>query len=166
MRDSITVIIHASWRLDFNLSLQSFESSIRGTRNLIDLCHATGRASVKFIFTSSIASALSWDQSRGPYPEEVVLDAKYAVGNGYGESKYVAERVSLPQCSRLALKFSLELVSQILNASGLNFASLRIGQITGGHPNGAWATTDWFPIMIKSGLELGALPSAQGVSSI
>ena len=99
MRDSITVIIHTSWRLDFNLSLQSFESSIRGTRNLIDLGHATGRASaIKFIFTSSIASALSWDQSQGPYPEEVVLDARYAVGNGYGESKYVAERVSLLEC--------------------------------------------------------------------
>jgi len=51
---------------------------------------------MKFIFTSSIASAFSWDQSRGPYPEEVVLDARYAVGDGYGESKYVAERVSAP----------------------------------------------------------------------
>ena len=67
---------------------------------MIELGHATGRASaIKFIFTSSIASAISWDQSRGPYPEEVVLDARYAVGNGYGESKYVAERVSILRLS-------------------------------------------------------------------
>jgi len=109
LRDSITVIIHASWRLDFNLSLQSFESNIRGTRNLIELGHAIGRApTIKFIFTSSIASALSWDQSLGPYPEEVVLDARYAVGSGYGESKYVAERVSaLRIFLNLALIFAI-----------------------------------------------------------
>ncbi|KIM36904.1 hypothetical protein M413DRAFT_31301 [Hebeloma cylindrosporum] len=146
LRDSVTVIIHVSWRLDFNLSLQSFESNIRGTYNLIDLGHATGRAStVKFVFTSSAGSALSWDQSRGPYPEEVVMDPQYAVGNGYGESKYVAERT--------------------LHTSDLNATSLRIGQITGGPPNGAWATTDWFPILVKSSLELGALPTAHGVVS-
>ena len=94
------------------------------------------------------------------------MDARYAVGNGYGESKYVAERVSLFRCQRLALKFSSESDFQILTASDLNATSLRIGQLTGGYPNGAWATTDWFPIMIKSSLELGALPTAQGVSSI
>jgi thioester reductase-like protein len=66
----------------------------------------------------------------------------------------------------LGLKFSSESVFQILIASGLNATSLRIGQLTGGHPNGAWATTDWFPIMIKSSLEFGALPTAQGVSGI
>lgn len=31
----------------------------------------------------------------GPYPEEVILDPKYAVGGGYGESKYISERVPL-----------------------------------------------------------------------
>ena len=49
--------------------------------------------------------------------------------------------------------------------SGLHFTSFRIGQISGGLPNGAWATTDWVPILVKSSLELGALPSATGLVS-
>lgn len=90
----MTVIVHAAWRLDFNLSLGSFESNIRGTRHLIDL----GRASpygkhLRFVFTSSVSQALSWDTEKGPYPEEVLMDAQYALGMGYGESKYVGERV-------------------------------------------------------------------------
>lgn len=43
--------------------------------------------------------------------------------------------------------------------------SFRIGQIAGGLPNGAWSTTDWVPILIKSSLALGALPSAVGTVS-
>ena len=37
---------------------------------------------------------MSWDRSRGPYPEETLRDSKFAVGSGYGESKYVSERVN------------------------------------------------------------------------
>ena len=69
---------------------------MRGTRNLINFAHDSVNVSrLKFIFTSSVASAVSWDSSQGPYPEETILDARYAVGNGYGESKYVSERVFL-----------------------------------------------------------------------
>ncbi|CAA7263092.1 unnamed protein product [Cyclocybe aegerita] len=149
----VNVVIHTAWRLDFNLSLASFESSIRGTHNLLQLARTSrmhadrivGPEALRFIFTSSVASALSWNQALGPYPEEDVLDSSFAVGNGYGESKYVAER--------------------ILASSGLNATSLRIGQISGGLPNGAWATTDWVPILVKSSVALGVLPLASGVVS-
>ncbi|KAF8971243.1 hypothetical protein BDZ97DRAFT_1349060 [Flammula alnicola] len=140
---AVNAIIHVAWRLDFNLTLASFESNVRGTYNLIELARSGVHASnVKFIFTSSVATAQSWDQTAGPYPEDVVLDAKYAVGSGYGESKYVTER--------------------ILATSGLNTTSLRIGQISGTLKTGAWATTDWVPILIKSSLALGSLPTANG----
>ncbi|KAF8956600.1 hypothetical protein BDZ97DRAFT_2062868 [Flammula alnicola] len=146
LRSSVTTIIHNAWRLDFNLSLSSFEPNVQGTRNLVDLARSSEHAtSLKFLFTSSISSAFSWDQSQGAYPEEVLEDPKYAVGNGYGESKYVAER--------------------ILAQSGLQATSFRIGQISGGHPNGAWATSDWVPILIKSSLRMNALPVATGVTS-
>ena len=46
------------------------------------------------MFTSSIASAQGWDHSKGAFPEEVQIDPGVAVGGGYGEGKYVAERVS------------------------------------------------------------------------
>ena len=52
---------------------------------------------------------------------------------------------------------------QLLVGSGLDISSLRIGQISGGHQNGAWAITDWVPIMVKSSLVLGVLPLSTGV---
>ncbi|KAF9477786.1 acetyl-CoA synthetase-like protein [Pholiota conissans] len=144
VRGSVTMIIHNAWRLDFNLSLSSFEANVQGTRNLIDLARSSkNAASLKFLFTSSVSSAFSWDQSLGAYPEEVLKDAHYAVGNGYGESKYVTER--------------------ILAQSGLKATSFRIGQISGGHPNGAWATSDWVPILVKSSIYMNTLPSGVGV---
>ena len=69
---------------------------MHGVRHLIDLARAGPYAgNVKFLFTSSVAQALSWDKSQGDYPETILPDAKYAVAIGYGESKYVAERVRL-----------------------------------------------------------------------
>ncbi|KIJ16101.1 hypothetical protein PAXINDRAFT_99057 [Paxillus involutus ATCC 200175] len=53
---------------------------------------------------------------------------------------------------------------QVLAKSGLHATSLHIGQIAGG-PNGSWATTDWFPIVVKSSVALGVLPEAYGFVS-
>jgi len=55
-------------------------------------------------------------------------------------------------------------MTKLLAKSGLQVSSLRIGQISGGLPNGAWSTTDWLPILVKSSLALGALPDGHGVS--
>ncbi|KXN82909.1 L-aminoadipate-semialdehyde dehydrogenase large subunit [Leucoagaricus sp. SymC.cos] len=144
--NSVLLIIYNSWRLDFNLSLASFELHVHGVQNLIDLARS-GRYSstLHFIFTSSIASVQSWDSKQGPYPEAIVHKSKYAVGTGYGESKYVAER--------------------ILEHSSLNICSLRIGQLGRNTVIGAWAVLDWFSILVKSSVTLGGLPSAPGVIS-
>ncbi|KAJ7236073.1 acetyl-CoA synthetase-like protein [Mycena haematopus] len=145
LRDTTTVIIHNAWTLDFNKTLSSFEPHVKGTRNLIDSARQSLNArGVRFLFTSSIASAQSWDQNLGPFPEELQLNANVAVGNGYGESKYVSER--------------------ILAASGLEATSFRIGQITGSASTGAWSTSDWVPALVKSSIALGNFPSdASGV---
>ncbi|KAJ7625826.1 putative nonribosomal peptide synthetase, partial [Roridomyces roridus] len=138
LRDTVTAIVHNAWMLDFNKKLSSFESHIKGTRNLIDLARFSANT-VRVLFTSSIASAQGWDQSLGPFPEELQLDATVAVGNGYGEGKYASER--------------------ILAASGLEATSFRIGQVSGATSSGAWSTTDWVPAVVKSSLTLGAFPS-------
>ncbi|KAL1718570.1 hypothetical protein EV715DRAFT_291179 [Schizophyllum commune] len=142
MLNTISVIIHVAWRLDFNLGVNAFESSIRGTRALVDFARAAQHAdSLRFVFTSSVASAMSWDpKTQGPVPEDLIEDPLMCVnGGGYGQGKFVAERV--------------------LAASGVEFSSVRVGQVSGGKPRGAWATTDWFPILVKTSLALGALPS-------
>ncbi|KZP33250.1 putative nonribosomal peptide synthetase [Athelia psychrophila] len=143
---SVKIIIHNAWRLDFNLSLASFEPNIRGTRNLIDLAaQSRNAATLRFLFTSSIATSQGWDHAKGDFPEEVKSDVSTALGGGYGEAKYVCDR--------------------ILERSGLNASCFRIGQIAGGKANGAWATSDWVPAFVKSSLALGALPDAQGFAS-
>ncbi|KAJ6487136.1 putative aminoadipate reductase [Mycena vitilis] len=138
LRDKVNVIIHNAWTLDFNKTLSSFEPHVKGTRNLIDLA-LRSNTSVRFLFTSSIGSAQGWDRKLGPFPEELQLDANVAVGNGYGESKYVSER--------------------ILAASGLDATSFRIGQICGSTSNGSWSTSDWVPAIVKSSIALGNFPS-------
>ncbi|KAF8838098.1 putative aminoadipate reductase [Paxillus ammoniavirescens] len=142
--DSLTVIIHNAWRLDLNIPFSSFEPNVRGTRNLIDLALSSTRSSKpRFLFTSTVAPAHGWAKSKGAFPEEVQYDPSVAVGTGYGASKYVCERV--------------------LVSSGLSGSSFRIGLISGGPPRGTWSTRDWLPILVKSGVTLGALPEARGV---
>ncbi|KAF7360648.1 General substrate transporter [Mycena venus] len=145
IRNSVTLIVHNAWKLDFNLSLASFENHILGTRHLVDLGLSSPR-SPKFLFTSSIASAISWNSAQGPCPEEILNDVDInGATTGYGQSKFVAE--------------------QILARSGLRAFSLRIGQICGSVPTGAWATSDWVPILVKTSLFLGCFPLADGLVS-
>jgi len=95
LRDSTTLIIHSAWRLDFNLSLGSFEEHIRGSRNLVDLALNSPKINPpKFIFTSSIAAVGGFNEEGKPVPEEDFLDRlEVSVGGGYGESKAVTERI-------------------------------------------------------------------------
>jgi len=141
---STTHIIHNAWKLDFNLSLSSFESHIAGTRTLIDFCDSCVNP-VKFLFSSSISAAQLWNVSSGAVPEEILSNPEVAVGTGYGSSKYVTER----------------LLGQA-NNKGLETMSLRIGQISGSTRTGAWNATDWVPIIIKSSIALGCLPDLPG----
>ncbi|KAJ7688597.1 hypothetical protein B0H17DRAFT_1160269 [Mycena rosella] len=130
LRDRITVIIHNAWTLDFNKSLSTFEPHVKGTRNLIELARQSPNSS---------AVRTRVEPETVPFPEELQLDADVAIGNGYGESKYVSER--------------------ILAASGLQATSFRIGQVCGAASNGAWSTTDWVPTIVKSSITMGSFPS-------
>ncbi|KAH0578600.1 hypothetical protein H2248_003740 [Termitomyces sp. 'cryptogamus'] len=140
---SINVVIHNAWQIDFNLPLMLYEPHIKSSRHFIDLVRAGPNASqARFLFISSIASAQSWDDTRGPVIEDVV-EPSSAIGSGYGEAKFVVERM--------------------LVNSGLQATSLRLGQICGGGPKGSWPTSEWFPLLVKSSVKLGVLPSSTGV---
>ena len=86
--------MHNAWRVDFNLSLQSFEAHVAGTRKLVDFSCAIERP-VRLLFTSSISEARNWDVSIGPVPEDPIPSAEIATANGYGSSKYVAGQVRI-----------------------------------------------------------------------
>lgn len=94
IRATTTLIVHNAWRLDFNLSIMSFESNIKGTRHLVNLALASPHASaVRFIFISSVGTLQGWKDASVPVPEVPINDPGIAISNGYGESKYVTEKV-------------------------------------------------------------------------
>ncbi|KAL1659995.1 male sterility protein-domain-containing protein, partial [Schizophyllum commune] len=114
MLASVSVIIHTAWRVNSNHPLDAFESSVKGVRALAGLAGCPHTRSLRFLFTSSTTAARSWedvsvgDADMTSSPEDVIA------GLGYGQSKYVAVRLRAEQVRR--------------RASGIEFASVRIGQ--------------------------------------
>ncbi|KAK0461856.1 uncharacterized protein EV420DRAFT_1477578 [Desarmillaria tabescens] len=81
------VLDQATWRVDFNLGLSSFESNIRGLRNLIDLALVS---QARLIYTSSIGV---FQNAPADHPlAEAPINATVAQGTGYGESNSREDR--------------------------------------------------------------------------
>ncbi|THU93668.1 acetyl-CoA synthetase-like protein [Dendrothele bispora CBS 962.96] len=140
--NSVTTIIANAWTLNFAMTLSSFESQIKGVRNLVDLALSSPLYSQpQILFSSSVATILGWESDS--YIPETSLGPEYALGNGYSESKWVAEQI-------------------LLNATqtrGLRTCILRIGQLAGSRVNGSWNLTDWVPQIVQSGCALHMLPT-------
>lgn len=80
-----------------------------------------------------------------PVKEESVCP-DVAVGTGYSESKWVAEKL-------------LEVAAE---NTALRPVSVRIGQLSGGK-SGVWNRNEWFPSLVRSGMYLGSLPALDKV---
>ncbi|TFK96751.1 hypothetical protein BDV98DRAFT_554877 [Pterulicium gracile] len=138
------VVIHNAWKSNFKFTLHDYEPFIIGSRNLIDFALAVKCSSkMRFVFTSSMASVQSWTKGGDLVPETSLSDASIAAGSGYGESKYVVER--------------------LLQCSGLNSSTLRIVQLSGGDETGYWSTDEWIPGLIRSSVALGIFPSSEAL---
>ncbi|KAG6837399.1 putative NRPS-like protein biosynthetic cluster [Arthromyces matolae] len=147
LRTQVTCIIHNAWRVDFNVTISSMEPLIAGTRNLIDFALSSLRKTPpSFVFASSIGVVRNW--KAGPAPEAQILDPLMAIGSGYPESKWVAERILT-----LAAK-----------QSTLRPIIVRIGQMSGGR-DGCWNPVEWVPSVVLSGSYLHCLPDALGFIS-
>nr|WGM49229.1 carboxylic acid reductase [Boreostereum vibrans] len=141
MRDSVTSIIHNAWRVDFNLSLSSFEPLVAGVRNLVELSLSSPRPSPPpVLFTSSISVLIHSPSS--PVPELPVTDPKIAVANGYSEGKWVAESILL----------------RAAKESGIKVNIVRVGQLCGDSKVGGWNEKEWLPVMLRGSQVLGATP--------
>lgn len=88
---------------------------------------------------------LDWT-SQDPAPEEPVDDASIVEGQGYTESKWVAEQILL-RASR---------------ETDLRPIIVREGQMAGDR-RGKWNEREWFPALIKSSVLQGSLPDIPGV---
>lgn len=100
------------------------------------------------IFTKIVLSGLLTDiRSATPIRETALDDPSTALGQGYSESKWIAETMLQEAAKHTVLRPIV----------------IRVGQISGSL-NGAWNTSDWVPSLIKSSLTLGCLPDVKGVN--
>ncbi|QSZ36628.1 hypothetical protein DSL72_006509 [Monilinia vaccinii-corymbosi] len=147
----VTHIIHNAWQVDFNVSLEQLGAThIRRVRQLIDFsAHSRYGCSIHFI--SSISSVGNWSitsgSPQGRVPEVSFEDWSLPQGAGYGQAKFVAERLLATACS----------------VSNIPVSIYRVGQIAGPKSSkGKWNEQEWFPSIVRSSKYLGALPSSLG----
>ncbi|KAI0795664.1 acetyl-CoA synthetase-like protein [Abortiporus biennis] len=141
MRNSVTHILHNAWPVNFNLNLSSLDEAIHGVRKLVDFAVLSTSSEMPSItFSSSIASVGSTTRL-GFAKEEYILDPHVPVGSGYGESKWVAERI-------------LAIASE---RTGLRTTTVRIGQLSG-DKTGYWNEKEWVPSLVKSSFFTHCLP--------
>ncbi|GKZ23398.1 putative NRPS-like protein biosynthetic cluster [Aspergillus brasiliensis] len=145
LRDSVTLIIHNAWAVNFNLSLSSFKPNLTGVVNLINFTSQSPQSPHLF-FLSSISSTMGHHTKTGLTPEEVITTTTPGP-NGYADSKYLAE----------------QLLAQAAGQGRVHASFARVGQIAGPVLSpGVWNKTEWFPSLALSSLHLGALPDTLG----
>jgi thioester reductase-like protein/aryl carrier-like protein len=145
LRDTVSLVIHNAWPVNFNLSLASFRPQFDGLVHLVKFCSSSS-VSPRLFFISSISSVMSHRTVSKETPEEVITTEKPAP-NGYAESKYLAEQL-------------LDYASRKLSVP-ISFA--RVGQIAGAARSpGLWNKTEWFPSLVISSRHIGAVPDSLG----
>ncbi|KIJ36598.1 hypothetical protein M422DRAFT_260946 [Sphaerobolus stellatus SS14] len=141
---SVTHLIHTAWPVDFNLNLEMFHNAILGVRHLVEFSLSSKLTCIpRMIFISSVGVFHNSDTTI--IEEDILEDPSPALGTGYSESKWVAERILLSVAEVLAFRPII----------------IRVGQLVGSKCN-VWKTTEWMPALVKSSVYLGQLPSVEG----
>ncbi|KAF7885606.1 uncharacterized protein EAF02_004115 [Botrytis sinoallii] len=151
--ETIDVILHNAWSVDFNLPIESFEKvHIAGVRNFIDWSLLSPRK-VTIQFMSSLGSLASWPSFRPktPVSEHIFTDSNLPM-LGYGQSKFIAENI----------------LNNAAEIHGISVDVLRCGQIGGPAGDGKkqWNARDWFPILLQTSKALGLVPSDLGAQNL
>lgn len=134
------MIIHNAWRLDFNLSLKSFEDPhLKSIRTMVDLS-AKSKKNARIVFVSSISSMIGSGSYVAESPPEAYSNA---LNLGYAESKCVAEMV-LAEASKI---------------TQTPVTILRVGQVAGSTNSQApWPVQEWLYQAIKAVRNTGLIP--------
>ncbi|KAI0911563.1 putative NRPS-like enzyme [Ustulina deusta] len=143
LRNAATLIIHAAWPVNFNISLESFRPQLAGLRNFLDLASETP-SPARVVFISSISAAFNMPKP-ARVPEARLELLEYAADTGYGRSKLVGERIC-----------------EAAGASGAAVGVLRVGQISADSVNGIWNEKEHVPLLVRSATEVKALPRLYG----
>ncbi|RPD67101.1 acetyl-CoA synthetase-like protein [Lentinus tigrinus ALCF2SS1-7] len=145
IRSSITHIMHNAWTVNFSLTLPSFTPDLKAVRNLVELTLSSPYTEPpKIQFVSSIG-ILQRCTIPPPVPEQPIEPSSAAVGVGYPESKWVAEKI----------------LYNVTEEAGVPTIVVRLGQVAG-DKTGYWNERDWFPAMVKSAIFTKCLPDVKG----
>lgn len=147
MLRSVDTIIHNAWKVDFNISVHSFEDvHIRSVRRFVDFSlQSTHHAHIHFV--SSVATIGAWNANGSAVPETPLEDCDVVLPQGYGESKHVAERICLEASRR----------------SGVPTTVFRVGQIAGPTTEkGIWSRQEWLPTLVATSKAIGKVPNSLG----
>ncbi|KAA1471161.1 acetyl-CoA synthetase-like protein [Dentipellis sp. KUC8613] len=142
IRTSLTSIIMNAWRVDFNVSLRSNEPILAGVRHIIDLALSSPHPTLPHILFTSSISVVRNLPSDYLAPEHPLPNAIVALGNGYSESKWVAEQI----------------LERAARETGLPVTIVRVGQLSGDSTHGHWNVKEWVPALVRGGQILGSLP--------
>ena len=137
-----THIIHCAWPVNFQLALSSFEPSLKGLQNLIQLSLDVSSATpARFLFCSSISAALGAPPPTW-IPEAPISNLDHVSETGYAQSKLVSEHI----------------VQKAVEDAGADATILRVGQVVGDTKQGLWNDTEAFPLIIRSAVTMSILP--------
>lgn len=148
VRSHVTVI-HCAWPVNFILPINAFRPQLDSVVNLARLVSAS-KVSSRFFFISSISSVMTYENAASGIPEEIIDMNSSVHPNGYAESKYISELLLQYASNQLRIDCSI----------------FRVGQLAGAatQASGAWNAAEWFPSLVISSAEVGALPDSLGPS--
>jgi acyl carrier protein/nucleoside-diphosphate-sugar epimerase len=157
---SVTHLIHNAWPMSAKRQLGGFESQFQVLRNLIDFaCRVTSCRPASFKFSFQMVSSIGVVGHHGlsePNSQKKIVvpegrvDIDSVLPNGYGEAKWVCERM-------------LDETLHKHYADRIRTMVVRLGQIAGSKRCGYWNPTEHFAFLIKSSQTLNALPDVPGM---
>lgn len=167
LKRHVTDIVHAAWPMDFQRSLQSFESQFQFLQGLLQLALDVRTArpdsgnKPRLLFVSSISVVGRFPElfntrivNEEPIrPDGEILKARsladITTNFGYARAKLVCER----------------LVDDAINRFGNNIEAtcVRVGQVSGSRESGFWNNKEHFPALVKMSQAISKIPRLEGV---
>lgn len=153
--NNVTHIIHNAWLMHSKWPVQRFVPQLRIMAHMLQLAahietRHHHRRVVSFAFISSIATVGYHPLHNGGSP--VVPEARVSIDSvlptGYGEAKYICERMLDDTLHRHPTQFRA--------------TAVRVGQIAGSRLNGHWNPMEHVSFLLKSSQTIGALPDLPG----
>ncbi|CAI7648453.1 unnamed protein product [Penicillium glandicola] len=139
-------IVHSAWPLSGSRPISGFESAFQTMRNLLDLARDMAvHRRVGFQMVSSLSVVGRAKESLVP-EDRVHMD--YVLPPGYGEAKWVCERM---------LDETLHKYPALFRAM-----AVRPAQIAGSSTSGVWNSVEQIPFIVKSAQSLGVWPNFRG----